>query len=56
MTGLGLLADDFRVVTVQIGLQKAERWADAACCDGYGDDLVWWLCDLADKRAKSDLG
>ena len=54
MTALGLPADDFRVVTVQIGLDRAERWSAAARRDGYGDDLSGWLCDLADKR--SDLG
>jgi hypothetical protein len=51
VTGLDLPIDDFRVVTVQIGLEKAERWIDAARRAGYGDDLSRWLRDLADRRA-----
>lgn len=54
MTGLGLPIDDFRVVTVQIGLERAERWIAAAERDGYGpngENLSGWLRSLADRAA-----
>lgn len=51
---IGLPADDFRVVTVVVNLERAQRWIDAARRDGYGsngENLSGWLRDLGDKQA-----
>ena len=50
MTGLGLPPEDFRMVTLVLDLPTAERLADAARRDGFGDDLARWLRNLADKQ------
>jgi hypothetical protein len=42
---------DFHDLTLRLSVETYERWCAAAAADGYSDDLIRWLRDLANERA-----